>query len=110
MSVDDTIVELVTDLADKVIDVDFSAPQTQSGFTAHRDDMFALSTVETSIFSVSDLLRVSTVEHLFHDFIIVGTSIMRMMSLKSLPVIMEDLFEDTPSCRCFSFHERDYKS
>ena len=101
MSVDDAVMELVTNLADKVIDIDFSAPQTQSGFTAHRDDMLTLSTVETSIFGISNLFRVSTVEHLFHDFIIVGTSIMRVMSLKSFPVIMEDLFEYTPSWRRF---------
>jgi hypothetical protein len=97
MSIDETLMEAVAELADEVIDVDFGTAQTQRGFTAHGDDMCALSTVETSILGISDLFRITTAEHLFHEFIIVGLVITKVVSLKQLPVIMEDLFEDTPS-------------
>ena len=88
--------KLVSDLADKVIHLDFGASQAQGGFTAHGDDMLPESTVKASIVGISDLFRVPTVEHLFDEFIIVGAIIKRIMSLKSPPMIMEDLFKDIP--------------
>jgi hypothetical protein len=108
--IDNALMKLVTDLADKVIDVDFGAPQTQSRLTTHGDDMATLSTVEASILGISDLFGVSTVEHLLDGFIVVGAIITRVVSLKSLPVILEDVFEDTPSWYRFWFHEIDYRS
>jgi hypothetical protein len=108
--IDDTLMEPVTDLADEVVDIDFSASQTQSRLTAHGDDMTALSTVEASILGISDLFRVSTGEHLLDEFIIVDAIITRVISLKSLPMIFEDLFEDTPPRYCICFHARDYRS
>jgi hypothetical protein len=72
--------------------------------------MAALTTVEATIRRVSNLFRVTTGEHLFDEFIIVGTIITRVVSLKSFPVIMKDLFEDTPPWYCIWFHERDYTS
>jgi hypothetical protein len=108
--IDDALMKLVTDLGDEVIDVDFGASQTQSGFTAHGNDVAALSTVEASIFGISDLFGVTTAEHLFHEFIIVGAIIARIVSLKALPVILEDLFEDTPPWNCICFHKIGYRS
>jgi hypothetical protein len=59
--------------------------------------MTALSTVETTILGISDLFGVATAEHLLYEFIVVGAIITRVISLKSLPVILEDIFEDAPS-------------
>ena len=71
MAIDDALVEVVTEVADEVIDIDLGASQAQGGFTAHGDAMFALSTMKTSVFNISDLIRITTVQHLSNEVIIV---------------------------------------
>jgi hypothetical protein len=68
--------------------------------------MAALTTVEATILSISDLFRVPTAEHLLYKFIIVEAIVTWVVSLKSFPVILEDLFEDTPPWYCIWFHAR----
>ena len=110
VSIDDAFMEPVTDLADKVVDIDFGAAQTQRRLTAHGDNMAALSTVEAAILGISDLFGVATAEHLVDEFIIVDAIITRVVSLESFPMIMKDLFENTPTWYCVCFHEGYYIS
>lgn len=106
MTIDDPTVEHAADLADPVIDIDLGASQTQSGFTAHGDDVFTLSTILASIFEIAALFRIATGDHLFHEPIIVDAIITRVVSFKVIPVIMEYLFEDTPSGYTFMIHSQ----
>ena len=104
MAIDDALVEVVTEVADKVIDIDLGASQTQGRLTTHGDEVFALSTIEASMFEVSDLVRIATGKHLVDQLIIVSCIITRMELLKFVPVIMEYLFKDVPSWSEFSVH------
>jgi hypothetical protein len=104
MAIDDALMEVVTEVADKLIDIDLGTSQAQGGLTTHGDEVFALSTLEASMFEVSDLLRIATGEHLVHQLIIVSMIITRVELLKFIPVIMEDLFKDIPSGSEFGFH------
>jgi hypothetical protein len=70
MAIDNALVEVVTEVADKVIDIDLGTSQAQGGLTAHGDEMFALPTIEASVVEVSDLFRITTGEHLVHQLII----------------------------------------
>ena len=106
MAINDALMKAVADLADKLIDVDLGASQAQGGFTAHGDDMFALSTILASIFKVAALFRIATGEHLLHEPVIVGAIITGVISFKSIPVIMEYLFEDAPSGYTFMIHSK----
>jgi hypothetical protein len=94
----------LTDLSDPVVHIHLGASQTQGGFAAHGDDMFALSTILASIFKISTLFRIATAEHLLHESIIVDAIIARVISFKPIPVIMEYLFEDAPSRYTFMIH------
>ena len=102
--IDDTLMEVVTEVADKVVDIDLGASQTQRRLTTHSDEMFALSTIEASMFDVSDLIRIATSQHLVDQFVIVSIIITQMELLKFIPVIMKDLFKDIPSWSEFRFH------
>jgi len=104
MAIDDALMEVVTDVADKVIDVDLGTSQAQSGLTTHGDEMLALPTIEAPVVEVSDLLRIATGEHLVHQLIIVSVIITRVELLQFVPVIMKDLFKDVPSWSEFRFH------
>jgi hypothetical protein len=104
MAIDNALVEVVTEVADKVIDIDLGTSQAQGGLTAHGDEMFALPTIEASVVEVSDLFRITTGEHLVHQLIIVSCVITRVELLKFIPVIMKDLFKDVPSGSEFRFH------
>jgi hypothetical protein len=104
VAVDNALMKPLADVADKVIDIDLCTSQTQSGLTAHGDEVFALSTIETSVVEVSNLFRVATGEHLVDQLIIVSGIITRIELLKFIPVIMKDLFKDIPSRSEFSFH------
>ena len=104
MAIDDALMEVVTDMADKLIDIDLGASQAQGGLTAHGDEVFALSTIEASMFEVSDLFRMATGEHLVHQLVIVSGIITRVELLKFIPVIIKYLFEDVPSGSEFRFH------
>jgi hypothetical protein len=104
MAIDDALMEVVTDVADKLIDVDFGASQAQGGLTTHGDEMFALATIEASMFEVSDLFRITTREHLVHQLVIVNVIITRIKLLKFIPVIMKYLFKDVPAWSEFRFH------
>ena len=66
MAIDDALMEVVTEVADKVIDIDLGTSQAQGGLTTHGDEMFALSTIEASVVEVADLVRIATGEHLVH--------------------------------------------
>ena len=104
MAIDDALMEVVTDVADKVIDIDLGTSQAQGGLTTHGDEMFALSTIEASVVEVTDLVRIAAGEHLVHQIVIVSVIITRVELLKFIPVIMKDLFKDIPSWSEFSFH------
>ena len=66
MAIDDALVEVVTEVADKLIDIDLRASQAQGGLTTHGDEVFTLPTIEASIVEVADLVRIATGEHLVH--------------------------------------------
>src|SRR6266700_2591290 len=46
--------------------------------TAHRHAMCALSTLQTPVFDIPHLVRITTCEHLMHEGIIVGLIVTRM--------------------------------
>ena len=50
------------------------------------------------------LLRIATGEHLTDESIVVGAVVKWMMVFKSVPMIVEDLFEYIPSGSDFCFH------
>jgi hypothetical protein len=104
MAIDEALMEPLTHMADKVIDIDFGASQAQGGFTAHGHDMVALSTIEASVLEIAALLGIAACEHLVDKPIIVGTIVKWMMEFKSVPVIIEYLFEYIPSGSAFIFH------
>ena len=104
MAIDDALMKLLAHLADKLIDIDLGTSQAQGRLTTHGDEVFALSTIEASMFEVADLLRIATREHLVDQIIIVSVIITRVELLKFIPVIVEDLFKDVPSWSEFSFH------
>jgi hypothetical protein len=56
MAIDDALMEVVTEVADKVIDIDLGTSQAQGGLTAHGDEMFALPTIEASMFDIANLV------------------------------------------------------
>ena len=63
--------------------------------------MSALATTQTPIFDIPHPFRIPTGQHLRYKVCIVGGLIPGMSLLKRLPVIGEDLLEDTPvPCRC----------
>src|SRR5262249_23312764 len=82
-----------------------SAAQAQRRFTAHRNEMFALSTVQTPVFAIAHFLRVTTPKHLLHETIIVTRIIVRVDVLKPVPVLGKDLLEDAPGRRGFCHHQ-----
>ena len=104
MAIDDALVEVVAEVADKVIDIDLGASQAQGGLTAHGDEVFTLPTIEASMFDIADLVQMATGEHLVDQLIIVSCIITGIELLKFIPVIMKDLFKDIPSGGEFSFH------
>jgi hypothetical protein len=104
MAIDDALMQVVTDMADKLIDIDLGTSQTQGGLTTHGDEVFALSTIEASMFEVANLVRMATGEHLVDHLIIVSCIITRIELLKFIPMIMKDLFKDIPSGSEFRFH------
>ena len=104
MAIDNALMEVVTEMADKVIDIDLGASQAQRGLTAHGDEVFTLPTIEASVVEVADLVRIATGEHLVHQLIIVSVIITRVELLKFIPMIMKDLFKDIPSGGEFNFH------
>src|SRR4030095_13143195 len=66
--------------------------------------MLPLATLQAAIFDIAHLVRVPTREHLRHQARIVGRLVARMGVLKRLPVIGEDLLEDTPVPRRLDQH------
>jgi hypothetical protein len=104
MAIDDALVEVVTEVADKVIDIDLGASQAQGGLTTHGDEVFALSTIKASIVEVSDLFGIATGEHLVDQLVIVSCIIGRVELLKLVPVVMKDLFKYIPYWNEFSIH------
>jgi hypothetical protein len=94
----------VTEVADKLIDIDLGASQAQGGLTTHGDEVFALPTIEASVVEVSNLFRIATREHLVDQLVIVSCIITGIELLKFIPVSMKDLFKDIPSGSEFSFH------
>jgi hypothetical protein len=49
VAIDHPLGEPLADLAHPVVNIDFGTAQAQRRFTAHRDEMFALATVETAV-------------------------------------------------------------
>jgi hypothetical protein len=106
MPIDDALMEDFTDLVGPVVCIDFGAPQAQRRLATHGHQVLALTTVQAAVFDVSDLLRIATRQHLRDQVIVVGRLIARMGTLKRVPVIGKDLFEDTPVPRGCCQHPR----
>src|SRR5215471_2928500 len=101
MPIDHPCMEGLTDLTDPVVDVDFGAPQAQRRLATHCHQMLPRAAVQTAVFDVSDLFRLTTRQHLRHQTVVIGGLIPRMGVLKHLPVIGKDLLKDTPvPCGC----------
>src|SRR6516164_3749746 len=92
-------------LTDPVVHVDFGAAQAQRRLTAHRDEMFALATVETAVFDRAYLLGLPTPEHLINEAIIVGLIVARVAVFEPVPVLGKDLFEEVPGRRSGCNHQ-----
>src|SRR5215510_12757099 len=105
MAIDHALMEPLADLAHPVVDIDFGTAQAQRRFTAHRDAMFALATVETAVFDKADLLGIPAPEHLVHEAVIVARMIARVDVFETVPVLGEDLFEEVPSRRSCCSHQ-----
>src|SRR5215471_11882668 len=99
MAIDDALMKHPADLADPVVDVHFGTTQAQRRFTAHRDAMFALSTVETEVCDIAHLIGIPTPEHLVDQVIIVGRLVARIHAFKPVPVLDKDQLEDVPVLR-----------
>src|SRR5688572_17407138 len=96
MTIDYAFMEHLADLADPVVNVHFGTAQAQRRFTAHRDEMFALSTVEAAVLDRAYLIGIPTPEHLGDEAIIVARMVTRIDACKAVPVLGKDLFEDAP--------------
>src|SRR5712691_7445046 len=105
MAIDDALMQHVADLADPVVDVHFGTTQAQRRFTAHRHAMCALSTVQTSVFDIAHLLRVTTPEHFVDEAVIVGRMVARIDAFEPVPVIDKNLLEDVPVLRGCCSHQ-----
>jgi len=66
--------------------------------------MFALTTMETSVFDVAHCVRITTSEHLVDEIIIVGRIVARTDAFKPILVLGKDLFEDVPTASGFCIH------
>ena len=75
VSIDHPLVKDLAHLADPGVDVDFGTTQAQRRFTAHRHAMCALSTLQTPVFDIPHLVRITTCEHLMHEGIIVTNGV-----------------------------------
>src|SRR6266852_9404414 len=105
MAIDDALMKHPADLADPVVDIHFGTTQAQRRFTAHRHAVVALSTVQTAVFDIAHLLRVTAPEHLVHEAIIVGLIVARIDAFEPVPVLDKDLFEDVPVLRGCCNHQ-----
>ena len=97
--------EHLADLAHPVVNIDFGTAQAQRRFTAHRDEMFALATVETAVFDRAYLLGIPAPEHLVHEAIIVARIVARVDVFEPVPVLGKDLFEHVPGRRGCCSHQ-----
>src|SRR5216683_7278787 len=104
MPIDDPVMEHLTNLSDPIVDRDLGTSQAQRRLTAHGNEMFALTTMETSVFDIAHLVRITTPEHLVDKVIIVGRSVTRTELFKPLPMLGKDLFEDIPAGKNFGSH------
>jgi hypothetical protein len=104
MPIDDPVMEHLTNLSDPMVDIDLGTSQAQRRLAAHGNAMFALTTMETSVFDVAHFVRITTSEHLVDEVIIVGRIVARTDSFKPIPVLGKDLFEDVPTGSGFCIH------
>ena len=104
MPIDDPVMEHLANLSDPIVDIDLGTSQAQRRLTAHGNEMFALTTMETSVFDIAHLVRITTPEHLVDKVIIVGRSVTRTELFKPLPMFGKDLFEDIPAGNDFGSH------
>ena len=58
--------------------------------------LWGVRITECSLFHIAHVVGVATVQHLFHEAVIVRRVVARAELFKPLPVIGKDLFEDTP--------------
>jgi hypothetical protein len=105
MPIDDAFMEHLANLSDPIVDVDLGTSQAQRRLTAHGNEMFALTTMETSVFDIAHLVRITAPEHLVDEVIIVGRSVTRTELFKPLPMLGKDLFEDIPTGNDFRNHD-----
>src|SRR5215470_15580943 len=96
MAIDHALMQHLADLAHPVVNIDLGTAQAQRRFTAHRDEMFALATVETAVFDRAYLLGIPAPEHLVREAIIVARIVARVDVFEPVPVLGKDLFEYVP--------------
>jgi len=104
MPIDDACMEHFANLSDPIVDRDLGTSQAQRRLTAHGNEMFALTTMETAVFDRAHLVRITTPEHLTDEVIIGGRIVTRTELVKPLPMLGKDLFEDIPADNDFGSH------
>jgi hypothetical protein len=104
MPIEDAFMEHFANLSDPIVDIDLGTAQAQRRLTAHGNEMFALTTMETTVFDIAPLVRITTPEHLVDEGIIVGRIVTRPELFKPLPRLGKDLFEDIPADNDFGSH------
>jgi hypothetical protein len=104
MPIDDAFMEHFANLSDPIVDRDLGTSQAQRRLTAHGNERFALTTMETSVFDRAHLGRIPTPEHLVDEVIIVGRIVTRTELFKPLPMLGKDLFEAMPAGKNFGSH------
>jgi hypothetical protein len=87
-----------------VVDVDCGAPHTPRRLTTHGDTRGALPTLQTARRARAHRVGIPASEHLGHEASIRGRMVARMGTLKRLPVLRQDLLEDTPGPRGWGRH------
>src|SRR5712691_4000369 len=105
MTIDDAVMQHLTDLTDPMVDIDLPASQAQRRLTTHGDPMCALTTMQAPVFDVPHLVRVPACEHLLHEVIIGEVMVTRMRLFQPVPVISKNLFENGPALRECCMHQ-----
>jgi hypothetical protein len=104
MTIDDSLMEHLANLSHPLVDIDLGTSQAQRRLAAHGNEMFALTTMETSVCDIAHLLRITTPEHLVDELIIVGRIVVRTEPFKPIPMLGKDLFKNVPTGSEFCMH------
>jgi hypothetical protein len=96
--------EPCANLSAPIVARDLGTAQAQRRLTAHGNEMFALTTMETAVFDSAPLVRLTTPEPLADEVSIGGRIVTRTERVKPLPMLGKDLFEDIPADNDFGSH------